>query len=195
MSRLGLFKIAFTVLVASLVLAGCHKKEVAELAALRAAMDSAQVNLAKFDDLDFNVYSGQHWDLLGKSHAKNIVVHWPDGHTTTGLEQHVEDLKGMFVWAPDTRIKEHPIKIANGEWTAVMGVMEGTFSQPMPIADGKNIAPTGKQFRLEMTTLGHWKHGVMDEEYLFWDNQSLLDQMGIGEKPEGSIDDPYPNDK
>jgi len=29
-------------------------------------------NLKNFDDLDFNVYSGQKWDQLGKSHAKEI---------------------------------------------------------------------------------------------------------------------------
>jgi hypothetical protein len=45
-------------------------------------------NLENFDDLDFNVYSGQKWDQLGRSHAKDIVVHWPDGRTTRGIEPH-----------------------------------------------------------------------------------------------------------
>lgn len=47
----------------------------------------------------------------------------------------------MIVFAPDTRIKEHPIRIASDEWTAVTGYIEGTFSQPMPIGDGKTIPP------------------------------------------------------
>jgi hypothetical protein len=183
------------IMAASVALLGCHKKELAQLKALQAAADSAQVNLVKFDDLDFNVFTGQKWEQLGKSHAQNVVVHWPDGYTSNGLEQHTEDLKAMFVWAPDTRITEHPIKIANGEWTAVMGVMEGTFTQPMPTDDGKNIAPTGKVFRVEMATLAHWRNGLMDEEYLFWDNQALLEQIGVGEKPEGSYGDPFPEDK
>ena len=50
----------------------------------------------------------------------------------------------MFVFAPDTRIKEHPIKIASGEWTAVQGVMEGTFSQPMPGGGGRGMADVGQ---------------------------------------------------
>ncbi len=172
------------------VMQGCHRKEAAELAALKAAMEATQLNLAKFDDLDFNVFSGQKWDQLSKSHAQNIVVHWPDGHTTTGLEQHTHDLQSMFVWAPDTRITDHPIKVANGEWTAVTGVMQGTFTKPMPVADGKNIAPTGKQFKITMSTFGHWKNGVMDEEYLFWDNAALLEQLGISTMAEGSYKDP-----
>jgi hypothetical protein len=35
------------------------------------------------------------------------------------LDKHIEDLKAMFVYAPDTRIKEHPVKLGQKEWTAV----------------------------------------------------------------------------
>jgi hypothetical protein len=31
-----------------------------------------------------------------------------------------------------------------------------------------------------MATFGHWKDGVMIEEYLFWDSQAYMQQMGIG---------------
>ena len=74
-----------------------------------------QANLANFDDLDFNVYSGQKWNQQGKSHAKDITVHWPDGRVTKGIDAHSKDLSGQFVFAPDTRIKEHPIRIASGD--------------------------------------------------------------------------------
>jgi hypothetical protein len=30
-----------------------------------------------------------------------------------------------------------------------------------------------------MCTVGHWKNGLMDEEYLFWDNQSSMKQIGL----------------
>jgi hypothetical protein len=138
-------------------------------------------NLANFDDLDYNVFSGQKWADLHRSHAENITVHWPDGHSTQGIDRHIDDLKAMFVWAPDTRIKEHPVKVGQGEWTAVIGVMEGTFTQPMPIGDGKTIPPTGKAFKLRMATFGRWNgQGTMDEEYLFWDNQEFMKQIGLG---------------
>jgi hypothetical protein len=155
------------------------KAQVAELTAMKAQKTAEEANLANFDDLDFNVFTGQKWDDLKKSHDANIVVHWPDGHTTTGIEPHIADLKAMFVYAPDTRIKEHPIKIASGDYTAVTGVFEGTFTQPMPIGGGKTIKPTGKAFKLDMCTIGHWKNGVMDEEYLFWDNQTFMKQIGL----------------
>jgi len=139
-------------------------------------------NLANFDDLDYNVFTNQKWSELHRSHAADITVHWPDGHSTKGIEKHIEDLKAMFVWAPDTRIKEHPVKIGQGDWTAVIGTMEGTFTQPMPIAGGKTIAPTGKPYKIRMATIGHWtKAGVMDEEYLFWDNQEFMKEIGLGQ--------------
>lgn len=152
-----------------------------KLAAVESMAKVEQSNLANFDDLDFRVYSGQKWDELDVSHAKDIVVHWPDGRTTEGIETHIDDLKGMFVFAPDTHIKEHPIKIASGEWTAVMGYLEGTFTNPMPIGNGETIPPTGKTFKLPMVTIGHWEDGVMDEEWLMWDNKAFMKQIGLSE--------------
>ena len=136
-------------------------------------------HIATFDDLDFNVFTNQKWDELSRSHAKDILVHWPDGHTTKGIEQHIKDLGAMFVYAPDNRIPVHPVKFGSGDWTCVIGVMEGTFTKPMPIGDGKTIPPTGKPYKLPMCTVGHWKDGVMDEEYLFWDNQTFMKQIGL----------------
>ena len=92
-----------------------------------AAERAANIHLAKFDDLDFNVFTNQEWVRLHESHAEDILVHWPDGRQVKGIKQHIDDLSAMFVYAPDTRIKTHPVRIAAGEWTSVIGVMEGTF--------------------------------------------------------------------
>ena len=139
-------------------------------------------NLVKFDTLDFTVFTNQEWVRLHESHSKDIKVNWPDGHFTTGIEKHIADLSAMFVYAPDTRIKQHPIRFGNntGEWTCVMGIMEGTFTKPMPIGNGQFIQPTGKSFKLPMCTIGHWKNGIMFEESLFWDNQTYMTQLGLG---------------
>lgn len=154
----------------------------AQVSAVAKQRRAEKTHLANFDDLDFNVYSGQKWDQLGKSHAPDIIVHWPDGRVTKGIEAHIDDLKGMFVFAPDTHIKEHPVRIASGEWTAVSGYLEGSFSKPMPIGEGKTISPTNQSFKLIMVTIGHWtKDGVMDEEWLIWDNQSFMKQIGLGQ--------------
>lgn len=147
---------------------------------LTAGNESIAKNLVTFDTLDFTVFSNQEWARLHESHAKDIKVNWPDGHFTTGIDKHIEDLKAMFVYAPDTRIKEHPIRFGSGNYTAVTGIMEGTFTKPMPIGNGKFIQPTGKSFKLPMATIGIWKDGIMIEESLFWDNQTYMNQLGLG---------------
>jgi hypothetical protein len=136
-------------------------------------------HIATFDTLDYVVFTQQQWQRLHESHSNDVVVHWPDGHQTNGIEKHIEDLKAMFVYAPDTRIKVHTVKFGSGEWTAVIGIMEGTFTKPMPTPDGKTIQPTGKPFKITMCTVGHWKDGVMNEEYLFWDNLAFMKQIGL----------------
>jgi hypothetical protein len=137
-------------------------------------------NLITFDTLDFTVFSNQQWVRLHESHAKNIKVYWPDGHMSQGLDVHIADLKKMFVYAPDTRIKQHPIRFGSGKYTAVTGVFEGTFTKPMPIGNGKFIQPTGKAFKMPMCTIGIWENGIMVEEHLFWDNQTYMNQIGLG---------------
>jgi len=164
-----------------------ESKNQKEIAALRAQIKTltagnAEIakNLQTFDTLDFTVFSNQQWVRLHESHAKDIKVNWPDGHFTMGIDRHIADLKNMFVYAPDTRIKIHPIRFGSGNMTCVTGVMKGTFTLPMPIGDGKFIQPTGKTFSLPMCTVGIWKDGVMIEEYLFWDNQTYMNQLGLG---------------
>ncbi len=154
-------------------------KRSAGATAFKMQTDMVQEHLKTFDELDFDVFSNQKWDRLSESHADDIVVTWPDGHETKGIAKHIEDLKAMFVYAPDTSIKVHPIRFGTDEWTCVMGVMTGTFSRPMPIGDGKTIPPTGKSFKLNMATIGHWKGGTMDHEWLFWDNQAFMKQIGL----------------
>lgn len=142
---------------------------------------SVEKNLKIFDTLDFDVFSNQKWDRLKESHAEDIVVTWPDGHETKGIQKHIEDLKALFVFAPDLKIKVHPIRFGSGAWTCVTGVMSGTFTKPMPMPDGKSIAPTGKHFAISMATIGHWKGKTMDHEWLFWDNQDFMRQIGLAQ--------------
>ncbi|MGO4260295.1 ester cyclase [Lysobacter sp. TAB13] len=179
--------------LAALFAAGCNRAP-PDRAPLTAAAADATIlkrmqaeqaqqdrNLQTFDELDFVHYSNQQWNDFHKSHAQNILVHYPDGRTTTGLDAHIAELKPLFAFAPDTKIKVHPIKIAQGNLTAVTGVMEGTFSQPMALGDGKTLAPTQKRFKLDMATIGRWEKGVMVEEWLFWDNQAFMKQIGAAQ--------------
>ena len=181
----NLFKAVATVvimMVAGILQAQAQTKQEiakmqAELKQLTVADQLVQQRLKKFDTLDFTVFSNQQWIRFHETHSQNIKVYWPDGHVTVGLTKHIEDMKALFVYAPDTRIKQHPIRFGSGNFTAVTGVFQGTFTKPMPIGGGKFIQPTGKKFSIPMATIGVWKDGLMTEEHLFWDNKTYMDQI------------------
>lgn len=170
-------KTSLVALSASLILAACAP----------ASGDSAgtghtpeqTANLENFDDLDFRVYTGQLWDEFALSHADDILVHYPDGSTTTGIDPHLDRLRPQFAFAPDSRIEEHPIRLADGDYTAVQGILRGTFTEPMDLGDGQVIQPTGKAFEIEMVTIGRWEDGKMAEEWLYWDNATFMQQIGL----------------
>jgi len=140
-------------------------------------------NIKTFHYLDFHVFNDQQWDKIGLSHSEDVVVHWPDGRTTVGIDAHVQDLKGLFAWAPDTRVFEHTWLFGGGDsaqFTGCVAIFGGTFTEPMPIGGGNTIPPTGKQFNIRFSTTCHWTpDGVFDEEYLLWDNQELGRQLGL----------------
>src|SRR6266705_2988487 len=107
--------------------------------------DQCAARLATFDTLDFDVFSNQKWTRLSESHANDIVVTWPDGHETSGIARHIEDLRGMFVYAPNTNIAVHPIRICSGDYTAVTGrvlrwTMNGS-SGTTTSSCGKSVSP------------------------------------------------------
>lgn len=175
----------FLVGMASIVLISCSGTDTAggHEARAPASNDSSRrvaSNLQKFDTLDFVAFSKQQLDRFKETHAEDIIVTFPDGRETRGLARHLDDMRAMFVPTPDLAITEHPVKIGNGSWTSVMDRMVGTFTKPMPMGNGKFIAPTGKRVDLMMTTVAHWNDaGRMDHEWLFWDNQTYMSQLGI----------------
>lgn len=153
--------------------------------------------LHRFDQLDFDAFSKQDWKLFDEIHCPDVVVKFPDGHETHGIKKHQEDMIAMFGPTPDLRISAHPVSfgadewsaatpdkrtsaetLVPGEWTSTVGIMEGTFTQPMKIGD-KVIQPTGKKLKIPMSTVAHWKNGCIAEEMLFWDNAAYMQQLGI----------------
>ena len=137
-------------------------------------------NLLRFDVSDFDVLSDEKWERLTESHARTVVVHWPDGRQTKGLEKHVHSLKAMFDYAPDARVRSHRVKFGSADWTCVISQIEGTFTRPWHSSVGKEIRPNGKRFLISICTVRHWnKKGLIEEEYLFWDNQHLMRQLGL----------------
>ena len=140
---------------------------------------NVQANIERFDYLDFVTFNEQDWEEFNKIHSSDVLVGFPDGRQTQGTEDHHKDVEFMFTYAPDTQITDHPISFGQGPWTAGMGVVEGTFTEPMILSDGTVIEPTGNKFKFNMVTIAKWENEQITEEYLYWDNAEIARQMGI----------------
>ena len=110
-----------------------------------------KANLERFDKLDFQAWNNRNWTLFRELHAPDVLVVDFNGHTTKGIEQHVQWAMAAISAAPESRVLAHPIKIAAGNWTAGTGTLPGN---------------------LTMVTLAHWKDGRIAQEYLFMQNPS-----------------------
>lgn len=162
------------------------KARVAELEAQVESFEAEKAleakNVALYDEMDLVAFTGHDMKRIAEIHADDVVVYNPDGSVTRGMTpNHERELQWLFDTFPDIEINEHPIKFGSGDWTAGMSVTTGTFSEPMKLADGSEISPTGKPFKIRIVTLVRWEDGRIAEEYLFWDNLDWNRQIGIAD--------------
>jgi len=142
--------------------------------------DPVAVHLDLFDQLDFEAYSKQNWDLFRKIHCDDVVVSDSMGNHTEGIDAHVAAMQQTFTWAPDAKVTAHPIKIGQGDYTAVTGQTHLTFTQPMVYPGGVSVPPTGKSSEGPMATIAHWRGNCIAEEQLFLPDTSVSGkQLGL----------------
>jgi hypothetical protein len=141
--------------------------------------DSVAAHLKTFNEYDFKVFNKQNWRQVAKSHATNVTVYNPDGTVTHGLKAHLPGLQSYFVYAPDARISRHVYAFGQGNLTSVSGVFQGTFTKPMPDGKGGFIKPTGKAFKVQISTVAKWKHGKIVEKRVYLDVHTFLVQLGL----------------
>jgi len=115
------------------------------LGTMASAQDHAQetTNLINFHLVDFIGWNNANMDVMRKYHGADVAVDMAGMHTD-GIDPHVEALTGMLKQGAG-KIALHSPSLAEGEWTAVVGVT----------AMGN------------MATIGKWQDGALSAEYLF----------------------------
>ncbi len=129
-----------------------------------------------------DAWNAHDWPVVGKFHAKNVKVYWPNAMPPTeGRNNHEEEGAAFTVTFPDNKVHNDPYRIAfaQGDYTCTVTDFTGTMLGPMMLADGKKIEPTKKKFKVEFCTVAHWKDGEILEERLFYDAIGLLKQIGL----------------
>jgi SnoaL-like polyketide cyclase len=140
---------------------------------------SSEANLDRFHENEFDGFNARDWDRFQRLHAADVQVTMPDGTVVNGLAAHLQDMLDILVYLPDARIVEHTVKVASDNWTAVIGILGGTFSAPMPLPDGASIPATGNTLSLPVATFSRWEDGRIAEETLFWDSGRFMSQLGL----------------
>lgn len=143
---------------------------------------SAEENVRLMKTLD-DVWNSQDWETFRKRHAEDTAVYWPGQPTPTrGRIAHQKEAVEFFKTFPDNHIVNNPYKImfAQGDYTCTVADFSGTMKGPMKGADGRNIPPTNKKFKMEFCTVARWNGtGEILEERLFYDLVGLMRQIGL----------------
>ncbi len=137
-------------------------------------------NLRLMKTLD-DSWNAQDWQTFKKRHAKDCVVYWPNQPPTHGIEAHEQEGVEMFKTFPDNRVGNSPYKVmfGQGDWTCTIAEFTGTMKGPMKGGDGRLIPPTNKSFKVDFSTVAHWRNGEIVEENLFYDVVGMLKQIGV----------------
>ncbi|MCI4352719.1 MAG: ester cyclase [Thermoplasmata archaeon] len=123
------------------------------------------------------------WETFKNRHSVDVRVYWPgQPEPTRGRHNHDVESVEFFKTFPDNHLLNRPYKIffADGNHTCSVANFAGTMKGPMKTAQGKEIPPTGKSFRVEFCTVATWNdRGEITEERLFYDLVGLMRQIGL----------------
>ena len=81
-------------------------------------------------------------------HTDDVLVDVHGQPQTHGIEEHIDAMKAFVATTGGTpmQVKSHPIRFGSGEWTCVVGELEG---------GGR------------MVTVAKWRDGAIVEEYIW----------------------------
>lgn len=143
---------------------------------------SPVTNLERMYALD-EAWNARDWDTFDAYHEhSDVVVYWPGREKTPtlgGPDHRAESVRFCAAF-PDNKVK-HPYDVLFGDddWTAFVTTFSGTFTSQLELPDGTVIDPTGKSFEVRFSTIARWRDGKIVEEYLQYDNNAFLQQIGL----------------
>lgn len=104
--------------------------------------------------------------------ATDVVGHTPTG-TTQGLEAYKQYLSAYFSAFPDLQFTLGA-QLADGDLTATQWTATGTQQGALA-----GIPPTGKSATTTGLTLNRRANGKIVESWVYFDNLSLMQQLGV----------------
>lgn len=111
--------------------------------------DEVVRNLKGMDELDFKGWNNADWNgVFAHYHTDDVLVEVNGQPPTHGIEEHTAAMKAFVesTGGTPTQVKSHPIAFGSGEWTCVVGELDGGS---------------------RMVTVAKWRDGAIAEEYIW----------------------------
>jgi predicted ester cyclase len=83
---------------------------------------------------------------------------------------------------PDTHFEVHSV-VAQGDQVVIHWTVSGAHSERLATVTGRTIPPTRRRAMVSGVLLTEVRDGEIVREHWYWDQLSLLDQLGIIEHP------------
>ena len=113
------------------------------------ADETVTENLQRMDDLDFTGWNTADWHgKFAHYHSDDVLVLVNGLPPTNGIREHIDQMKESVdaSGGAPMQIVDHPISFGSGEWTCVVGEIEG---------GGR------------MVTVARWRDGAITEEHIW----------------------------
>jgi len=152
-----------------------------------AQQDSQERNREAFLSVMTETFNQGDMSILSMVFAPDFVNHSPFGdNDRDGAIATIEALRAAM---PDLVLTPRVV-IAEDDYVAGEILFEGTFEHPLQTPQ-MEIPPTGQPVRYTMQSIHHFNEaGQSVEEWLTWDNLSVLSQLGALPDPQAQADDP-----
>jgi predicted ester cyclase len=140
----------------------------------RATMaERSQDNVSRYREL-VEAYNRHDVDRgAGFYHEDAVVTDHGARTTMSGREEiRAEYWEGYFEASGDQRMDDVDV-IAAGDWTVARAVISGTDEGLVP-----GLEPTGRRFEVSACDLVRWEDGEVVEEHLYYDQYTVLEQLG-----------------
>ena len=133
-----------------------------------------------------NTHDSSHLrDVLQELVAEEYTGHAPGTPDYHGPDGFYEAVMGYYEALDNLNIQIWH-QVAEGEWVVARYEFGGTHQGELA-----GVAPTGRELLMQAVSMMHVRHGKIIEEFEFWDNMDVLQQLGVEVEPEAdkTVDD------
>ncbi|RKK65457.1 hypothetical protein BFJ69_g16270 [Fusarium oxysporum] len=145
-------------------------------------VDNAKPNKAKMTESD-DAFNAGTFTAEALHLSQDVKVYGPTDQPLD-LKGFLATLKSLKKSFPDLHLENRPYRqiIAQGDWTATVAMLSGTFKGPLelpPYLGSSPAKPTGRKFDLLHYTICRWQNGKILEMRINADIFAIVGSLGI----------------